>query len=962
MCVTCRVGLLRLSLHTLAALLAGATAAAAAAPLERPLWRRAPAAATGALLAISGEGVSAQGEGPPGNVCLNLLQQHAGASKLPRTSRTSAADGQAGSLLPAAAAAVPLASPGSDSDGVRYATELPTASAASLVGSSDDGGLGRAPAAKNSWDAAKLLEQVASTLPQWIAPPGGFKEGTSSSDSSIAGGSDGGASPASAAGEVGVVSFGDGVDRGGGDGGSSSFDIVQGTDASEQALDHSSGVNSSSEEVRSSTVAVGARWPADAGSLRLLRLPGADRSGGGTGSSQPPPQKRSGADVGGVATLGKPVGGLSWDLLADMEAEADARVRRELSMAEQLRREDARLRQQRQADARALIRFRKKTVELKNQNVNLIKRERRTLDELDRLRRENAELLSVAHARDAAGGVEVPIDPSLVPASVNLVPAAAPVPAPAPVPAATPATMIPADVPAGVSWPPQTGFGDGNHVIDRTGVLESWGTTAVMLCVLSGSVMICYALETQFLYWDLEWQLVGTVLFAADCVLAYHVVTINNSQSLMMAATMIVLPLVYFLGSLWATFQQYDGIDWDNNGEVNWLDRLSALEKTGETLRLFLQTTSSLLPLLVMFFGGFAFLWWLGFLQPVLQNLVVYGYCAICLFSMLGLFVYKIWQSLNTTILQFFEQFKVLEHRAEDIFQNMPDLLAKAFEDWRNPEAAAQPFEDRSLANVHRDPFLLKAQDDGANLANVVNDPFLTANSAEQIREREMLCGFAEILLDKFKDVNDAFAAFDVNKNGVLTRKEFKDATRSLPNFSGDAVAIFRALDIGGRAGRFQDRVTKHAFRKLKDIYEEQAAARKFLQKADEDLQKVLKNTSEDSSIEPFFRAAGEGDPGGVATQLRRALDNARSKAVPKPVLLEAEHALYEVEQVRDLEKAVRKAMDKANMEPLSNSDIAELDKAIQVAQDSGVSGRRLTKAIQARQEVRGKTFAQQPM
>jgi len=354
-------------------------------------------------------------------------------------------------------------------------------------------------------------------------------------------------------------------------------------------------------------------------------------------------------------------------------------------------------------------------------------------------------------------------------------------------------------------------------------------------------------------------------------------------------------------------------------------------------------------------------LWWLGFLQPVLQNLVVYGYCAIFLMACLALFVYKIWQSLNTTILQFFEQFKVLEHRAEDLIQDLPAYFQKAMEDWRNPDNAREPFEDRSLANVHRDPFLLRAGDGaGANLADVANDPFLTADTAQRRRVRAMLCDFAEILLDKFKDVNDAFAAFDVNKNGVLTRKEFKDGTRSLPNFKGDAVAVFRALDNGGRAGRFTDRVTKQAFRRLKDVHEEQAAAKKRLLRSVEDLQKATKDDAnmEFVAVEPLFQEPVGGGPGGEAWALGRVLENARSKAVPRPVLLEAEHALYEVTQAKDIEKAVRSARQKSDEGPLQNSDFADLERAMQVAESAGVDGRRLQAAQQALIDLRGRNFA----
>jgi len=386
------------------------------------------------------------------------------------------------------------------------------------------------------------------------------------------------------------------------------------------------------------------------------------------------------------------------------------------------------------------------------------------------------------------------------------------------------------------------------------------------------------------------------------------------------------------------TFFQYSGVDLDGDGDVDWRDRMRAFKMTGQSFEMLYETLEGVLPLLLLGVGGFAILWWLGFIQPILSQLIVYMYFGLLITGFLATFVFKIWRNLNASILQFFEQFKNFEHQAEDILQDIPEHITRVFNEWRNGEQPGTPFEDRTLANLKRDPFLTKPEQPSGSLADVNRDPFLTADTQERRRILGMLCEFAEVLLDKFKDVNDAFNAFDTNKNGLLTKKEFKDGVRSLPQFTGDPMAVFRALDPGVKSGRPMDRLTKRDFKKLTDAHEQQADAKAQLEDAKNALQMALGTTQ---PTDVLFAEPSETSRGGLVWAVHRALDNARSRAVARPCLLEAEHTLYEAGEVRILDFA-RQA-----------GDSGALSEAILQAKQKGVPKVRVDQAEDRLAELR---------
>jgi len=358
----------------------------------------------------------------------------------------------------------------------------------------------------------------------------------------------------------------------------------------------------------------------------------------------------------------------------------------------------------------------------------------------------------------------------------------------------------------------------------------------------------------------------------------------------------------------------------DGDGDVDWQDRLVAFRKTGHSVEIFLETVLGLLPLIVLGVGGFAVLWSFGCVQPILKDLAVYGYFGALLVAMLALFVYKIWRNLNTSILQFFEQFKAFEHSAEDIISDAPEHLKSVLRQvfLQSQSGGRDEFEALGLTNVNRDPFMTRDPAPRVSTVDVRQDPFLVALSEEHKRGKQLLCDFAEALLDKFKSSDDAFDAFDVNQKGLLNRQAFKEGARALPQFKGDVVAVFKALDPGAPGGRPRERLTRRDFRRLQEVHDAQAEAKKSLDAVKDALHEVFAKGP--SRVEQFF---AEGNARGI-WGLKRAIQTARARGVSRESMLEAEHVFAEASDLQDLYKAIEQADDPEEAEEaLDNKDPA---------------------------------------
>jgi len=650
----------------------------------------------------------------------------------------------------------------------------------------------------------------------------------------------------------------------------------------------------------------------------------------------------------------------SWTLLSEMEREADARVQREMDIAEQIRKDNARLQDLRKADTQALDRFRDTTAEMKRENSGLRAEEQRSLTELKWLREKNAQLRydeEVGHAAHFVGrapletvgpdGVAVVGEPPAAAVADAAVAAGAGNASAAADAAASPAPVVP--------WPGKfseshTFFALADDLATLLDAAEHGELPrpvmelSIVLAVFIASCLVVYACQHNVLEWDLLSQLLWLGVFCVDSGLVWGYAIAADASSLVFASTMIILPMVYFVGRLWTTFKSFDGADLDGDGDVDWHDRLEAFKKTGQSMSLFMGTVSELLPLMVMGFGGFAFLWYLGYLQPVMKTLVVYMYCASLMIAVVIIFIFKIWSNLNQSIMQFFEQFKMFQHQAEDIIQELPEHVSKLVETMlRGGDPDVEPPDDMTLANLYHDPFLTK-EHTGAGLADVSHDPFLATDAVDRRKSLALICDFAEALFDKYKDTNDAFAAMDTSKNGALSKAEFCQGARQLPNFKGNASAVFKCIESNTKGK--QGRVTKREFRQLQDAHEQQVDAKSKLEQATKALNKAMHNM--DVKVESLFQMpdAGSSSPShsgrasgaGAVWFVRKAIDNAKAKAVAGVAFLEVQHTLEEAQVARGLELA------------MEGGDRGELENWIRVAQEKQVPRLR----IQAAQVVLG--------
>jgi len=587
-------------------------------------------------------------------------------------------------------------------------------------------------------------------------------------------------------------------------------------------------------------------------------------------------------------------------------------------------------------DEEALTHFRDTASQLRFENMQLRSSQRRSAEEIQRLRRLNDELLSLDAAPLASdsGAAATPVGQSV--AAAGAMPGAAAV-ASAAEPQRTPATTQA----AGASSLPLaadlrdmqdfwTRLADELNQAER-GKLKGTGASVVIVSlVLVASSMIVYAVQSDFYMCPLPWQLVGLALFAVVSGLALSLAVQGQCTGLLIGAWMLIAPVVYFLGKLGSTFWQYSGTDLDGDGDVDWHDRLAAFQKAGHSMEMFWETFVGLLPLFILGVGGFAVLWWMGFIQPILQELVVYAFFGVLLVCGLALFVFKIWRNLHSSIMKFFEQFTEFERMAEDILQDIPEHMKKAFNDWRaGGDALGTPLDDRALANLKVDPFLTLPAQPGTPLTDVRGDPFLTGDTKKRRDELQLVCDFADALFAKYKDVNDAFSAFDANNNGLVTKKEFKDRAREL-QFTGDLMIVFKAIDPGRPTGRPTERLSKQSFRKLKDVHEQRAEAKKELETANTELHNELHGDTPVAEL--FAEPLDINDPGGKVWTLKRALEKARARAVAKPAQLEAEHTLYLASEVKCLDDAMQ-------------SDRGVWKPAIQMAIKAGVPPNRLEPA-----------------
>jgi len=62
----------------------------------------------------------------------------------------------------------------------------------------------------------------------------------------------------------------------------------------------------------------------------------------------------------------------------------------------------------------------------------------------------------------------------------------------------------------------------------------------------------------------------------------------------------------------------------------------------------------------------------------------------------------------------------------------------------------------------------------------------------------ELLRIFATLMLQKYKSVEEAFAAIDVNGSGALSMAEFAEGAKERVRFAGDAKAVFKEIDVDG--------------------------------------------------------------------------------------------------------------------------------------------------------------------
>merc|ERR1719296_51134 len=304
-----------------------------------------------------------------------------------------------------------------------------------------------------------------------------------------------------------------------------------------------------------------------------------------------------------------------------------------------------------------------------------------------------------------------------------------------------------------------------------------------------------------------------------------------------------------------------------------------------------------------------------------MNQLIVFLFFAIFLLSCLALFIFKIWRNLNTSIHQFFEQFKLFEHQVTDTVQNIPGAVVESIEKLRNGEDPLEFEEEAGMVDVYKDPFLTKPAQVGPDAADVGLDPFLTAfeadrrhcdaeSAAEKRGQNAALLHFAEVLLEKFRSVEDAFAAFDEDKDGRITLGEFKQSVKRLRRFQGDAAVVFRALGRMRLVGRPSPSVflTQEDFQSLRRLQLEQEAAKTALEEATSALRASLGIglEAQETIPAPSTRYA-------LVRGMRACAERALLLSLPEATLRDAKHALEEWEATTELEQALQEHQEGQN-------------------------------------------------
>lgn len=554
--------------------------------------------------------------------------------------------------------------------------------------------------------------------------------------------------------------------------------------------------------------------------------------------------------------------------------------------------EDERLQGQHVEDAKVLAVLRGAALRLHAQNSELRDIARRALEESDALRGQNLRLAGALRA-------DPPPEEALA--------------------ASPPAEAVPPGNGTGVAAGNASEEAYSVHYFatqlsraEAGDVPVAWVHAVIGALAVAASLMFNFARFVGFLAWSRLAQSIGVALFVADIGVAWRLACVHGARSLFLATLLISAPAVAGLTHLWRTVEFYDGTDLDGDGNVDWQDRMQAFQRTGQVVSLLYHTASNLMPVLALMAGGVALLWYSGMLQSYVAQVSVFLFFASFLLAFLGLFIYRIWKSLNTSIHKFFEQFKRFEHHVSDTLHNLPEKLQEAVKRGFGREDFPE-FED-NLANVYADPFLTRPQ--RGNGTDLTIDPFLIKHYEERKREKKVLCDFAEALLDKFRTIEDAFDTFDEQKNRLVSLAEFRSAVRKVPQFRGDAMLVWRTL-LGRRAHDRGAALKLEDFFRLQEAQEERERARQALEGAAAELQRALGLGPEAADAFPAEDAgAGTCALGGwalglsgahcdrrsLADALRSSLGRAKLLPVPERAVRAAELALKQEEVTSQLE------------------------------------------------------------
>jgi len=232
-----------------------------------------------------------------------------------------------------------------------------------------------------------------------------------------------------------------------------------------------------------------------------------------------------------------------------------------------------------------------------------------------------------------------------------------------------------------------------------------------------------------------------------------------------------------------------------------------------------------------MAFAGGAILWQTGTIQPMLSQVMVFGYLAVVLLALAGVLAHTAYVDLQD---QLFSHFADLSKLQEQI-GNLDQVLIKKLKGliYGTEEQDIVP----GLANLSEDPFLTQTSKKGGGRAqrnyDVANDPFLTrvvidANegAAAEAAALRPAGDFAALLLSSYKTADEAWVALDTGKDGTVSCQEFIARANAL-KFQGDAAAVFKILDKGSKGF-----ITRAQYNRLQRLHEEVARAQKEMEAA----------------------------------------------------------------------------------------------------------------------------------